>query len=241
MDKQDKKRKRVEVDEDNEKIEIVKVSKKPYSKKKGTLTRPTSYVMKGPNIAPDTYSVKMVYQMSTSLSSSSGAATHHVYRGNSVHDPDLTGTGTQPAGHDELSALYNRWRVMGSQIEVTAMSSNAVVPDDLVLRPATSSTPIGGTTEAFSEQPYAQRRTGFSKEQKFYLKQYMSTPKMFGVSKNQVKSEESYAGGVTNPDIDWYWLVSYQPVDKTTTQGIYLVVRITFYVTYYQRKVLDQS
>jgi hypothetical protein len=45
--------------------------------------------------------------------------TNQIMRLNSIFDPDLTGTGHQPYGYDQLSALYNRYRVLSSSWKIT--------------------------------------------------------------------------------------------------------------------------
>ncbi len=45
----------------------------------------------------------------------SNTAYNYQFNANSVYDPDRTGTGHQPYGHDQLSLLFNRYRVMRFQ------------------------------------------------------------------------------------------------------------------------------
>lgn len=216
--------------------------KNNYKKNNYKKTRTTSYVMRGPNITPDSYSVKMNYTWTGNLISTSGAGIHQKFRGNSLFDPDQTGSGNQPSGFDELMGLYNFFRVMGSSIDVTVTSANTTIADDFVLHPQNGSTIIGTTTDAWSEQPYAQRRIGFSYNEKFHLKKYMSTPKMYGVSKTQVRNEDDYHGSSAgNPANEWYWILSYASIDRSTTQGVYVVVKVSYYATFYNRKPLNIS
>lgn len=42
------------------------------------------------------------------------------FRGNSIYDPDYTGVGCQPYGHDELAALFQLYKVYSSKITVYA-------------------------------------------------------------------------------------------------------------------------
>lgn len=44
---------------------------------------------------------------------------NQIMRLNSIFDPDLTGTGHQPYGYDQLAALYNRYRVLSCKWKVT--------------------------------------------------------------------------------------------------------------------------
>lgn len=49
------------------------------------------------------------------------------FRLNSLFDPNLTGTGHQPKGFDQLAALYNRYRVYAAKYRLTfAQTSNAI-------------------------------------------------------------------------------------------------------------------
>lgn len=46
-------------------------------------------------------------------------ATNQIMNMNSLFDPDRTGTGHQPYGHDQIAALYNRYRVWSLQWKIT--------------------------------------------------------------------------------------------------------------------------
>lgn len=48
---------------------------------------------------------------------SAAVAGSHAFRLNSLFDPDLTGTGTQPVGFDQWAAFYNRYIVYACKIE----------------------------------------------------------------------------------------------------------------------------
>lgn len=52
--------------------------------------------------------VKLKYSQSFR---SDGTTFGNIFNLNSIHDPDRTGVGHQPYGHDTYSALYNRYRV----------------------------------------------------------------------------------------------------------------------------------
>lgn len=47
-----------------------------------------------------------------------GVAAAHVFRANSMFDPDFTGGGNQPLGFDQMAAMYNRFTVTHAQIRV---------------------------------------------------------------------------------------------------------------------------
>jgi hypothetical protein len=60
-----------------------------------------------------------------------GAIEIHQFRANSIYDPNLTGAGHQPLGHDQWQTFYDRYTVIGSKINIMAMSKteNNTVPN----------------------------------------------------------------------------------------------------------------
>lgn len=62
--------------------------------------------------------MSMKYATHVQLSSGMLPYDEHVFRAFSIFDPDQTGVGHQPLGHDQWAALYTRYRVLGAQITV---------------------------------------------------------------------------------------------------------------------------
>lgn len=57
-----------------------------------------------------------------------GVHTPRLFRANSINDPDQSGTGHQPRGHDTMATLYRHYTVVGSKITVTwTMNTNSTV------------------------------------------------------------------------------------------------------------------
>lgn len=53
-----------------------------------------------------------------------GLPSYHVFRANSLYDPDLTGTGHQPRGYDQwCPVFYNNWVIVGAKITVRFVST----------------------------------------------------------------------------------------------------------------------
>jgi len=74
----------------------------------------------GPNVNafPQTLTTTLRYCDQYTLSSVSGAAASWSFRMNSVYDPDLTGTGHQPLYYDQITPVYQRYRVLFSKLTV---------------------------------------------------------------------------------------------------------------------------
>lgn len=60
-----------------------------------------------------------------------GSPKTYVYSGNGCFDPNITGTGSQPASFDDLSIYYRRYRVLGSKMTVrfSPIQEDDSIPD----------------------------------------------------------------------------------------------------------------
>ncbi len=101
-----------------QKVQIVKAKRKrKRGPKIGALLKPKLMV-------------KLRYVDTITIDPGAAAIGIHVFRANSIFDPDLTGTGHQPLLHDTYATLYDRYRVVSSKIKVrpVPVSATVVVP-----------------------------------------------------------------------------------------------------------------
>ncbi len=87
--------------------------------------------------------ITLKYAESISTSVATLVGSNQVFRLNSIFDPNAAVGGTQPYGYDQLSALYNRYRVLKTKWRVDFMASTAgysavVVPTNGALNPVVS-------------------------------------------------------------------------------------------------------
>jgi len=75
------------------------------------------------------------------LSSASGVVASQVFSANGLFDPDITGTGHQPMGFDQLMLSYNHYTVTGAKIVCTFKNTANSVPTVSIFV-APSPTPI---------------------------------------------------------------------------------------------------
>jgi len=69
---------------------------------------------------PNTYTCKLRYVTEILLNpETTGTPAVHVFRASDLYDPDLTATGHQPSGFDQLMQFYNHFVVLGSKINMT--------------------------------------------------------------------------------------------------------------------------
>lgn len=75
-------------------------------------------IMGRPSGIPVRRRARLRYVDNIELTSSTGVIASHVFRANSIYDPDLTGTGHQPMGRDQMAQFFAHYVVVGSKITV---------------------------------------------------------------------------------------------------------------------------
>lgn len=104
-----------------------------------SLTGPRNYKISRqgktwPNQTPRTYQIAwdpfpslqkavLRYSEVVTISTTTGLAAAYLFRCNSIFDPNYTGIGHQPYGHDIYKLIYNKYRVTGSRITATPTST----------------------------------------------------------------------------------------------------------------------
>lgn len=64
------------------------------------------------------------YSEEISVNPTIGGVTAYVFRANSLYDPNLTGTGHQPAPYDQMKLFYKKFKVIGSKITARPIISD---------------------------------------------------------------------------------------------------------------------
>jgi len=77
-----------------------------------------SMIVRNPSCFPSTLETDLFFTQSVSISITGGVGSAQLWRGNSLYDPDYTGTGNQPRWFDQLMAVYSTYEVLYSQAEV---------------------------------------------------------------------------------------------------------------------------
>lgn len=84
---------------------------------------------------------KLRYSTNLALTSSLGAVASHVFSANGLFDPDITSTGHQPMGFDQLMLSYNHYVVTGAHITCVFRNNSTTTPV-VSISVAPSPTPI---------------------------------------------------------------------------------------------------
>lgn len=95
------------------------------TKRKSRMRRRTKRFSQGvPSGMPTQRRATLRYATQSTLTSTSGTMSSHLFRANSVFDPDYTSTGHQPMGFDQWASLFNHYVVVGAKITCTVLSDN---------------------------------------------------------------------------------------------------------------------
>jgi len=130
---------------------------------------------------------KMKYSQTFSVSGT--LTTPYQFNLNSIFDPDRTGTGTQPYGHDQLEVLYNRYRVISTSYVISGYNPNN--PIRLCVFPSNNTSIVGSLSEAcmiprakfIHQNPAAAQKL---------VKGRVYLPALIGRNKHQYMADDDY-------------------------------------------------
>lgn len=164
-------------------------------------------------------------------------------------DPDYLVGFTQESArlYSLYMSQYANWTVTGSAITVTFINetgggASAPHPRTVYVFP-TDQQPIsltGSTVNQMNAWPYCKQRclTALQGSRSYaMIKNYMSTNKLFGLSKTAVNNGTfAYSGstGTGDPTYQWYWAVGMRKEDTDNMQVDYQV-SIVYYVKFWRK------
>jgi len=97
--------------------------------------------------------VKHHYTENILLNPVAGTPADHVFSANGMYDPNITGTGHQPYGYDQLAAIYNESTVISSKCTITAWNNQGSLPFWLAICIRDDNTAITSDVSTVRESP----------------------------------------------------------------------------------------
>lgn len=187
---------------------------------------------------------KLRYVYSGTISSVLGGIGTQYFRANSIYDPDYTGLGGQPMGHDTYEALYDKYIVVGSKLSVDWSNTqandgkyNMVVGNFLTDTPTYPYTTYTGAIEAKK----GNYRNIIFQRNSVRTKSYFSTKKYFNIK--DVKDNVGVYGALfgANPQEPAYFLLWAQSKDGSTSNSVQITAIIDYIILLQEPKTLSQS
>jgi hypothetical protein len=133
------------------------------------------------------------YPFAFTSSSTTANTWYWQFRLNSLYDPDFTGGGSQPTTFDQWMALYDRYRVIACEVDLSVSILNLATPIQVAFAPSVDAAPtltypgVGGLREAVIARPKGYASTGT-------LKHVFLMKDALGVDEEALMSELNYSG-----------------------------------------------
>lgn len=185
----------------------------------------------------DSKLVKLKYVDTVAMNAGAGAIASHLFRCNSIYDPDFTGIGYQPMGHDEYMILYDKYRVVGAKISATFVSNTTdqtvgIFMDQTNIIPAQFSTML--------EQKKTQYRyLTAAADRPITLTKYWSAKKFFG--KFRAMGDDNRAQNGFNPAATAYFIIFQSNGFGGDPNQVSVLINIEYIVLYTSPKQLVGS
>jgi hypothetical protein len=181
------------------------------------------------------------YADSFSLTSSSGVVASYVFACNGLYDPNITGTGHQPAGFDQMMLSYEHYTVLRSRIVVEAVNTTGTSSPTVGLSIKANNIPITVNQQLLEDGLIVTERMGSAAvygSQKC-LKIACDIGRFGGVP--NVLNDSDYRGNVaSNPtEMSFFHIQSWSVSGDTTT--ILFEVVIEFEAVFTEPRTLSQS
>lgn len=190
--------------------------------------RGTTRVKSG--IVPDRKRVTMRYYFTLTQDISS-LHSAHVFHANGIFDPDVSGVGHQPRGHDQYGVLYDDYVVLGSKITINGFSPGNAEPWLLAVSAEESATGTSIIPEDVVELPGG--RFSFKsayKETHKNIKSSVSVAKFLNRSGGLQDDSDLVAAFGSSPTTPIYWRIVSIPVGAGASATVKLIGWIDYRV-----------
>lgn len=203
---------------------------------------------------PREYVTQITYAENITITATTGAPNSYLYSMNGLYDPNISGTGGQPRYFDTLcganngTAPYYNYRVFASKISIAAMPATTTT-DTLAMRGwlglGLYNTTATGPATLAEMQARGDYKTKFinywyASNSMAKMKRYAKPQHLFDIK--DVKDDDGLQGDYTaNPSKQGRWAITWVPFNETSTVTISVLVKIKYYVTFYNRNDVADS
>jgi hypothetical protein len=189
---------------------------------------------------PDVKHVKLKY--TTFLLMTGTPTSTWKFRGNSIHDPDFTGVGGQPLGHDQWNNFYEKYMVKSSSIDVQILNNATTAgPGNVLINLLPQDSNVTRNYQELSDSQYNKNRfvaPVSAGQNGIFMKHFISTKKIMG---DNVLDDLYEADFGSNPSEQWYWTLQADNFNQFSQHSLDVKVTITYYVKLFQRVELLNS
>ncbi len=190
-------------------------------------------------VTPDRMTVKMKYVETIDLNTTATGIASNLFRLNSIYDPNYTGSGHQPTGHDQWAYFYQYYRVL--RCRVRALAEATTQPHSLAMGPTTSSA-TSTYIQDRAEDPRAKVDVVSPNGPKAEMVSDFDMKALFGVPASVYGTQDVYSAVfATNPGAVMFLEVAAYNNAGATTGHVYLTMELEYIVEMYNRVDLAPS
>jgi len=198
---------------------------------------------------PDRFRTTLTYVEQFVLNASAASTDNYVFRANSLYDPNLTGSGHQPLGYDQLTTFYSNWVVSRTAVKFTMTPPNLSTASPQIDNAIVAVTPRRNDASAIAsiqtaiEQPYTEWKivTGYGKPP--VLVMTIDCARFFGVNRTVYNSSLEYSGAIgANPtQVLHFVMTAGSTGGSNDPDPIYVTAEFEFQSTFYNMITLATS
>lgn len=199
----------------------------------------------GKSPLPTIYKANFMYSENISVNPAAGVTPAlQVMRTHSLFDPNLTGTGHQPRGYDEMMTLYAHYTVVGVKCSVTFVNqSNGTGQNALCGITLARSAAILGDVNDYQENNQTKSVIlGVSNGPKAPTITFNTNPNKFLGISNPMGNSTVRGSVSSSPQEDAYFHIWVAPTDgNEDLDGVDLIIRMEYIAILTERKAIAQS
>ena len=135
----------------------------------------------------------------------------YIYAANDVYDPNVTGVGSQPLSYDQWTAIYNRWVVLASEIDVCITSRTVSGQLSCAVVPVTQSSVAPSSYEAAAQMRKAITASTTGGGPSPHLRSKIRMSDLYGVPLVTIQGDDAFAGATTaSPNRRMCWALLFE-------------------------------
>lgn len=173
------------------------------------------------------------YNTTIQLDPTIGVPDSHLFRANGLQDPDFTGIGHQPYGHDTYQTIYNHYQVVSATITITPLENF----DGMIGCCLTDDSSVSGDFDTIKELKGTRMRAMGANGVPTKLVNYFNVNQNFDIPFQ--KSTSASFGA--NPSEDMIFHVWACAKNASSTDSVSLNIAISYVVKMWELRDLGQS
>lgn len=184
-------------------------------------------------IMPKKFKTKLIYSELFSLDPATGATTGYVFSANGLYDPNITSTGHQPRGFDQLMAMYDHYTVIGSKIVVRFDNQDNSEPALVAIRLSDDGTYSSNITDTLEDPSVRVKTLGGNTGNPTVTLTKACNPSKFLGRPSPLDNGSLRGSASANPSEQVYYNIMVMPMDALINLNrIYLQATIEYVVIF---------